>query len=63
MKGLGARDNPCVGLRVNGAEAATVNAAHHGQRGLYACEQAGNRFGDESKTRLVNGVARVNAVS
>lgn len=47
----------------NGSNWTVVNTAHHGRRKLYAFEQASNRFADEGKAMLVNGVARVNAVS
>jgi hypothetical protein len=57
--------NPGSTLTVNGnftatgTKSAVVNTADYGQRKLYAFEQATNRFGDEGKTRLVSGVARV----
>jgi hypothetical protein len=44
----------------NGTKSAVVNPDHHGWRKLYAFEQASNRFADEGKARLVNGLARVN---
>jgi hypothetical protein len=53
------------GLRIygnftaTGTKSAVVDTAHYGQRKLYAFEQASNRFGDEGKAELVNGVAIV----
>ena len=43
----------------SGTKSAIVDTAHYGQRKLYAFEQASNRFADEGKAKLVNGVARV----